>query len=158
MKRIALTTITTTTTGLAIILGFALSTATFSSAQVSDSPPPPEKKGGEGIAMKGYTLELGGKEIVIPMLPIAGGTFRLGSNSGEERRKADEGPQVEVTIEPFWMGRYEIPWDAYNTFRAEYVKHSNNRLEPGKTAKAEWALAKALLTQRLRGEQVDGEQ
>ena len=37
----------------------------------------------------------------------------MGSPDGETHRSADEGPQHEVRIEPFWMGRCEITWNQY---------------------------------------------
>ena len=42
--------------------------------------------------------------------PIPGGVYKMGSPASEKDRKADEGPQVEVKIEPFWMGRHEVTW------------------------------------------------
>ena len=47
------------------------------------------------------------------MVPIPGGTFKMGSPASEKDRKDDEGPQVEVKIEPFWMGKCEVTWDEY---------------------------------------------
>ncbi|HTN76328.1 MAG TPA: formylglycine-generating enzyme family protein, partial [Pirellulaceae bacterium] len=39
--------------------------------------------------------------------------FTLGSPAKEKGRKDDEGPQHEVAIDPFWMAKCEITWDAY---------------------------------------------
>lgn len=50
------------------------------------------------------------------MVPIPGGEFLMGSPEGEADRKPDEGPQVKVKIEPFWMGATEVPWDLYMPF------------------------------------------
>jgi formylglycine-generating enzyme required for sulfatase activity len=52
------------------------------------------------------------------MTPIPGGKFLLGSPAGEEGRKEDEGPQIEVEVSPFWMGTYEVTWAEYK----EYMK------------------------------------
>lgn len=52
------------------------------------------------------------------MLPVKGGTFLLGSPESEAGRKADEGPQVKVTVSPFWMGKFEVTWDEYLPFQA----------------------------------------
>jgi formylglycine-generating enzyme required for sulfatase activity len=53
------------------------------------------------------------------MVPIKGGKFVMGSPSGEPGRKDDEGPQHEVEIEPFWMGKYEMGWDVYEIWAAD---------------------------------------
>ncbi|MEA1952623.1 MAG: formylglycine-generating enzyme family protein, partial [Planctomycetota bacterium] len=47
------------------------------------------------------------------MVPIRGGKFLMGSPDSEEDRKKDEGPQHEVVVEPFWMGKCEVTWDEY---------------------------------------------
>ena len=61
----------------------------------------------EVIARTGVSFE---------MVPISGGTFVMGSPEGEVGRGADEGPQVEVRIDPFWMGRYEVTWEEYESW------------------------------------------
>jgi formylglycine-generating enzyme required for sulfatase activity len=50
------------------------------------------------------------------MTPIKGGSFLMGSPESENGRKPDEGPQVKVKIDPFWMGTYEVSWDQYMPF------------------------------------------
>jgi formylglycine-generating enzyme required for sulfatase activity len=50
------------------------------------------------------------------MAPIQGGKFLMGSPESEAKRKADEGPQREVTVAPFWMGVTEVTWDLYRLF------------------------------------------
>jgi formylglycine-generating enzyme required for sulfatase activity len=44
---------------------------------------------------------------------IPGGEYTMGSPAGEADRKDDEGPQVKVKIQPFWMGTHEVTWDEY---------------------------------------------
>jgi formylglycine-generating enzyme required for sulfatase activity len=53
-------------------------------------------------------------------VPIPGGKFVMGSPAGEAGRKDDEGPQFEVAVEPFWMGKFEVTWDDFQLFRDEY--------------------------------------
>lgn len=65
---------------------------------------------------KPYTETIPGTELKFEMLPIPGGTFTLGSPDSEEKRNADEGPQVKVEIAPFWMGKHEVTWDEYDQF------------------------------------------
>ena len=65
-----------------------------------------------------YKQSIGDRGVVFDMVPIAGGTFAMGSPASEPERAAEEGPQVEVQLEPFWMARCEITWaeyDAWNT-------------------------------------------
>jgi formylglycine-generating enzyme required for sulfatase activity len=42
------------------------------------------------------------------MVALPGGTFLMGSPESEEGRDADEGPQHEVTIRPFAIGKYKV--------------------------------------------------
>lgn len=65
-----------------------------------------------------YQQPIPGSDVSFAMVPIQGGTFRMGSPAEEAHRGADEGPQVEVQIAPFWMGRCEVTWaefDLWNT-------------------------------------------
>lgn len=64
--------------------------------------------------MKGYKQVIPGTEVEFEMVPIPGGTFTMGSPEEEEGRAEDEGPQHDVKIEPFWMGKYEVTWDEYD--------------------------------------------
>jgi len=66
--------------------------------------------------MKPYTETIHGPDIKFDMVPIPGGKFVMGSPEDEADRKEDEGPQVEVEIEPFWMGKCEVTWDAYDAW------------------------------------------
>lgn len=76
------------------------------------------------IVAKGAQPELKSYKEVVPkaknaeleMLPVQGGEFTLGSPSSEAGRKTDEGPQVKVKIDPFWMSKVEIPWKLYTSF------------------------------------------
>jgi formylglycine-generating enzyme required for sulfatase activity len=52
----------------------------------------------------------------LDLVPVPGGSFTLGSPEAEAGRKADEGPQRKVEIEPFWMAKLEITWDLYRPF------------------------------------------
>lgn len=62
--------------------------------------------------MKAYTGTISRAENApYQMAPIPGGVFLMGSPPEEKDRKPDEGPQVKVKIDPFWMGAYEVTWD-----------------------------------------------
>ncbi|MEW6131308.1 MAG: formylglycine-generating enzyme family protein [Acidobacteriota bacterium] len=66
--------------------------------------------------MKPYTETVPGNRVKFDMVAIPGGTFQLGSPASETGRGADEGQQVEVKIQPFWMGAMEVTWDEYDVF------------------------------------------
>ncbi len=77
-----------------------------------------------------YTVTLPNSEIRFDMVPVPAGTFRMGSPGDEAGRKADEGPQFSVTVEPFWMGRCEVTWAEYKHFMGLYdVLKSRSREE-----------------------------
>jgi formylglycine-generating enzyme required for sulfatase activity len=63
--------------------------------------------------MKSYTEVIPDTDVTFDMVPIPGGKFLLGSPDDEEGRREDEGPQVEVEVEPFWMGKHEVTWEEY---------------------------------------------
>ncbi len=69
-----------------------------------------------------YTMAIPGTEAKFQMQPIPGGTFKLGSPQGEAGRKPEEGPQIEVTLEPFWMSTYEVTWTEYKQYMAMHDK------------------------------------
>ena len=66
--------------------------------------------------MRKYTEHILGTDLKFDMAPIPGGKFKMGSPEGEEDRDGNEGPQVEVCIEPLWMGTHEVTWDEYDTW------------------------------------------
>src|SRR5205085_8637241 len=54
------------------------------------------------------------------MVPIPAGKFLMGSPDAEKKRKADEGPQFTVEMEPFWMGTCEVTQAEYELFLEKY--------------------------------------
>lgn len=79
--------------------------------------------------MKPYTDVIIGSDAKFEMVPIPGGKFTVGSPEGEEGRKEDEGPQHEVTIEPFWMGKFEVGWDAFEEYTMKMNAHRRKVLK-----------------------------
>ena len=69
-----------------------------------------------------YRQQIPGTEQSFQMVPIPGGSFLLGSPADEAGRSPDEGPQVKVTIAPFWMSQYEVTWGEYQAFMALYAQ------------------------------------
>ena len=69
-----------------------------------------------------YTATIPGTDVTFEMVPIPGGTFQMGSPQDEEDRRDDEGPQFEVAVEPFWIGKHEVTWAEYKKYM-ELDKH-----------------------------------
>lgn len=57
-----------------------------------------------------------GTSVAFELVAIQGGVFTIGSPDREPLRDADEGPQREVQLTRFWMGRTEVTWDEYLAF------------------------------------------
>ena len=67
-----------------------------------------------------YKTVIPGTDIEFEMIPIPAGKFKLGSPADEADRRDDEGPQVEISVEPFWMGKCEVTWAEYKAFMNTY--------------------------------------
>jgi formylglycine-generating enzyme required for sulfatase activity len=85
------------------------------------------KKPAEGPSVKvdngymvAYTETIPGTDITFEMVPVSSGEFLLGSPATQPGRSDDEGPQVRVKVEPFWIGKCEVTWAEYRTFMALY--------------------------------------
>ena len=85
--------------------------------------------------MKPYSERIPGSSVAFDMVPIPGGKFLLGSPNGEEGRSADEGPQVEVELEPFWMGAREVRWEEYELWGLGYDALRKERTQEEATAR-----------------------
>jgi len=94
--------------------------------------------------MKPYTETIAPNDIKFDMLPIKGGKFMMGSPDTEAKRKADEGPQHEVELDPFWMGKKEVTWDEYEVFmlKTDYQHRQAASLKPTPQDKFADALAR----------------
>lgn len=55
--------------------------------------------------------------ISFKMALLPGGTFQMGSPEGEENRENDEGPQMPVKVESFYIGVHEVTFEEFNIFR-----------------------------------------
>ena len=69
-----------------------------------------------------YTQVITGSNQVYPMQAIPAGTYLMGSPPSEKGRKADEGPQHKIAIDPFWMGKFEVTWDIYDLFTTKNIE------------------------------------
>lgn len=81
--------------------------------QAAPAAAPPQAA---AIAFEPYTEPIPETKISFDMVPIKGGSFKMGSPAGEAGRGEDEGPQVDVTVKPFWMGAHEVTWEEYDLF------------------------------------------
>ncbi|MCS1407992.1 MAG: Hercynine oxygenase [Verrucomicrobia subdivision 3 bacterium] len=84
--------------------------------------------------MKRYTEVISGTKVQFEMIPIPSGSFVMGSPSGEVNRKDGEGPQVEIQLSPFWIGKCEVTWNEYDLFTypeemKRFQKVSGNMVE-----------------------------
>jgi formylglycine-generating enzyme len=101
--------------------------AAASVARAADEPgfaAEPPKSGPVIKTDRGYmvpfTATIPGTDVKFEMIPIPGGKFKFGSPEGEAKREASEGPQVEIEVAPFWMGRYEVTWTEYERYMDAY--------------------------------------
>jgi formylglycine-generating enzyme required for sulfatase activity len=91
-----------------LFVPFALSFLPTSAIAQVPAPKPSE--------MKRYVENVPGSDVSFELVPIPGGTFTMGSPDSEAKRSKDEGPQHQVQIAPFWMGKFEVTWDEYDQF------------------------------------------
>src|SRR6188768_2639300 len=74
----------------------------------------------DGGYMVPYIEKIPGSDASFEMIPVPGGEFQMGSPANEAHRNKDEGPQVRVKVEPFWIGKCEVTWAEYRSFMAMY--------------------------------------
>ncbi|TAF11280.1 MAG: serine/threonine protein kinase [Nostocales cyanobacterium] len=60
-----------------------------------------------------YFTEDLGNGVTLEMVEIPGGTFYMGSPASETQRDSDEGPQHQVTVPSFFMGKYQLTQKQY---------------------------------------------
>ncbi|WP_246146499.1 formylglycine-generating enzyme family protein [Rubripirellula lacrimiformis] len=80
----------------------------------------PSVKVDEGY-MVPYSLTIPGTDVTIDMVPVPGGTYMMGSPEDESDRGDDEGPQVEVVVDPIWVAKTETTWAQYKEFMRLYA-------------------------------------
>jgi formylglycine-generating enzyme required for sulfatase activity len=74
----------------------------------------------DGGFMVPYVETIPGTEVTFEMIPIPGGEFLVGSPDDEADRADDEGPQVRIVVEPFWIGKCEVTWAEYKAYMDMY--------------------------------------
>jgi formylglycine-generating enzyme required for sulfatase activity len=63
----------------------------------------------------------------------------MGSAANETKRKASEGPQHEVELNAFWIGRCEVTWDEYSPFQLKLDKDARQRSGESAQPQDKWA-------------------
>ncbi|MCA9126126.1 MAG: SUMF1/EgtB/PvdO family nonheme iron enzyme [Planctomycetales bacterium] len=74
----------------------------------------------DGGYMIPYTLRVPGSAVDIEMIPVRGGSFRMGSSEDSAEHEEDEGPVVEVKVGPMWVAKYETTWGQYRLYMSMY--------------------------------------
>ena len=82
-------------------------------------------------SFENFKETISGTWIDFEMVAIPGGTFQLGSKENEEFRNSDEGPQIDVKLSQFWIGKTEVSWDEYNVFIKETGKEGRTEDQMG---------------------------
>ncbi len=89
-------------------------------AEIERAPlPVTDSEASTPSAMKKYTELVEHTDAKFEMTPIPGGKFLMGSPETEVGREADEGPQHEVEVSPFWMSTFEVTWDVYDVWASD---------------------------------------
>ena len=88
-------------------------------------------------SMQPFEQKVPGSKSTFKMVPIPAGKFMMGSPDSEKGRKEDEGPQHEVTIDPFYMEEHEVTWAEYQPFLSNYHRLSDNPAEVPKDKMAD---------------------
>ena len=86
-----------------------------------------------------YQETIPGTQVSFTMVPVSGGEFLLGSPPTEANHNDDEGPQIQVHVQPMWVAAYEVTWAEYKAFFKQYLalkeiedlRHSTNRSTQG---------------------------
>lgn len=82
---------------------------------------PPKISAQNNSSFSEYSAEIPGSDQAIEMIPVPGGTFEMGPINNNVH---------EISVDSFWIGKYEITWNEYNQFRNEVLEN----LEPKLTA------------------------
>ena len=97
---------------------FAQSSLTF----LKDPAPIADSEAATVAEMKAYVEKIPGTDQTFKMVPIKGGKFKIGSPASEKKRHEDEGPQIEVDVQPFWMEEHETTWKEFEQYALKYLR------------------------------------
>lgn len=110
---------------LALLPGFAVADSPVSSAKpdlgiAAEKPASGPFVEVDGKFMVPYLEKIPGTDVVFEMIPVPGGTFRLGAGASDTEKRDDEGPQVELQVSPMWVAKTEIRWAEYKQYMKMY--------------------------------------
>lgn len=118
---------------LAVALWSSLNNRYVAVSAQSAAAPAQSAAASQSAEIKPYVETIPETEVKFEMIPVSGGTFQMGSPAGEAGRGADEGPQHEVAVRPFWMGKTEVTWNEYDIFAfKQNIKKSQTTPSAGK--------------------------
>jgi formylglycine-generating enzyme required for sulfatase activity len=126
------------------ILPVTVALLALGAVALAEVPVAPPGKGPEaaqpaaaGAAGKTLSQKIPATDVTFEMVLIPGGRFKMGSPADEAKRKEHEGPQVEVDVDPFYMGKYEVTQAEYSEFLANYPRLSSKK--PAPVPKDKWS-------------------
>ncbi len=70
-------------------------------------------------------------DVTLEMVYIPGGTFTMGSPESEENRDSDEGPQHQVKVPPFYLGKYPVTQAQYQAVMGNNPSSFKGEKTPG---------------------------
>lgn len=76
-----------------------------------------------------YEQNIPGSLLKYKMVKVPGGKFLMGSPQNEKGRGVDEGPQLTITLSPFWIGAFEVTHDQFNIFFKDETTPQNSKVD-----------------------------
>src|SRR5258708_498474 len=70
-------------------------------------------------SFQAFDQKIPNSSVSFKMIPIPGGSFRMGSPDTEKGHKTDEGSVTTITLDSFWMEEHEVTYDEYILFQDE---------------------------------------
>lgn len=80
-------------------------------------------------SFKVYEQPIPGSVLACKMVPVQGGSFKMGSSEKDKNSKPDEQPQRTITVSPFWMSAYETTRDAFDVFFKDETVSQNSTVD-----------------------------
>ncbi len=71
-----------------------------------------------------------GDGVKLEMVYVRGGTFQMGSPDSERDRESNEGPVHPVELDGFWMGKFEVTQEQYESIMRSNPSHFKGSKNP----------------------------
>jgi formylglycine-generating enzyme required for sulfatase activity len=107
---------------------FELPTFSFEVITVNDRGEEIDRRPGEAS----YHREELAEGVFLDMVSIPGGTFWMGAAKGESQARKNEKPRHQVTIEPFFMGKFAVTQAQWREIAALPRINRNLKLDPSR--------------------------